>query len=303
MKVLFAADVTRSDEMARRFVRDTLWPQGSEIEVLGVLQANSLDLSGTLLERAVPEHESELRSIADSISLQGTKASWRCVIGHPASAIVECARAVEADLIVVGTRGHGRVASALLGSVSAAVIDRAPCPVLVAREATADRIVLADDGSPGASAAAALVQEWPIFGQSALEVVSVIDMGQPLASGVLPHFGGDDEYTVRLNEERDRALLTLTERGRALERPGRPVLTTAPTGVAAGEILTAARQFDADLIVVGSRGQTGLTRFFAGSVARQVLLQASCSVLIARGWAVLSRESQPRPVLHSTAVA
>lgn len=303
MKVLFATDVTRGDEIARRFVGDTLWPQGSEIEVLGVLQPNSLDLSGTLLERATSESENELRSIADGVAGPGVRASWRCVIGHPASAIVECARAIEADLIVVGTRGHGRVASALLGSVSAAVIDRAPCPVLVAREATTERIVLADDGSPGAAAAAALVQEWPIFGQSALEVVSVIDLRQPLASGTWPHSGGDDEYIERLNDERARARLTLAERGRALARSGRPVLTTAPTGVAAGEILTTAREFDADLIVIGSRGQTGLARLFAGSVARQVLFEATCSVLIARGWALLSRDSQPRPALPSTVFA
>ena len=39
---------------------------------------------------------------------------------------------------------------------------------------------------------------------------------------------------------------------------------------------------EADLIVMGSRGRTGLTRAFLGSVARNVLVHAPCSVLIAR---------------------
>ena len=61
-------------------------------------------------------------------------------------------------------------------------------------------------------------------------------------------------------------------------------------GDAADQILAAANDFAADLIVVGSRGQTGLARFFAGSVARQVLLGAKCSVLIARGSAQVVRD-------------
>lgn len=51
--------------------------------------------------------------------------------GVPAEQIVALARARDAPLIVVGSRGHGAVAGALLGSVSSAIIHRADRPVLV----------------------------------------------------------------------------------------------------------------------------------------------------------------------------
>jgi nucleotide-binding universal stress UspA family protein len=53
--------------------------------------------------------------------------------GEPADLILEAARARHADLIVVGSRGLGAVAGALLGSVSSKVVHHADRPVLVAR--------------------------------------------------------------------------------------------------------------------------------------------------------------------------
>ena len=53
-------------------------------------------------------------------------------------------------------------------------------------------------------------------------------------------------------------------------------------GDAATQILAAANATKADLIVVGSHGRTGLRRLFLGSVARNVLQHAPCSVLVAR---------------------
>jgi nucleotide-binding universal stress UspA family protein len=62
---------------------------------------------------------------------QGCGAEEELFEGNPAEQIVELARARDAPLIVVGSRGHGAVAGALLGSVSSAIIHRADRPVLV----------------------------------------------------------------------------------------------------------------------------------------------------------------------------
>jgi nucleotide-binding universal stress UspA family protein len=57
------------------------------------------------------------------------------VQGQPAEALLEEAR--DADLIVLGNRGHGGFASLLLGSVSHQVVQHALCPVTIVRGATA----------------------------------------------------------------------------------------------------------------------------------------------------------------------
>ena len=63
----------------------------------------------------------------------GIEADTEILEGHAASRILELARAREARLIVVGSRGRSAVAEALLGSVSNELVQKADRPVLVAR--------------------------------------------------------------------------------------------------------------------------------------------------------------------------
>jgi nucleotide-binding universal stress UspA family protein len=54
-------------------------------------------------------------------------------------------------------------------------------------------------------------------------------------------------------------------------------------GVAAEQIVRAAKRNRADLIVIGTHGRTGFARFFLGSVASRVMSQAACPVMTVRG--------------------
>ncbi len=65
-------------------------------------------------------------------------------------------------------------------------------------------------------------------------------------------------------------------------RRGRKVETLLVKGHAAEEILKTAKRIRADLVVVGSRGLTGLRRFLLGSVTHKVARHAPCSVLVVR---------------------
>ena len=77
--------------------------------------------------------QSELASKVSELVEAGVNASLQVVHGvnrDPADLLAAAAKENHADVIVVGTRGHGRVAGMLLGSVTQRLLHVAPCPVL-----------------------------------------------------------------------------------------------------------------------------------------------------------------------------
>ena len=62
-----------------------------------------------------------------------TRIATNSAFGDPAEQIIALAKERQADLIVIGSRGHGQLAGLLLGSVAQKVLAHASCPVLVMR--------------------------------------------------------------------------------------------------------------------------------------------------------------------------
>lgn len=76
------------------------------------------------------EHR-ELQSIAETLRARGLRAHAVTVQGSTVEAILERAERIRADLIVIGSHGHGAIYRALVGSVSEGVIRASRCPVLL----------------------------------------------------------------------------------------------------------------------------------------------------------------------------
>lgn len=79
------------------------------------------------------EIQAEIRTLAEEISaggLETTVEMHNIMLGGPAHLIASIAEASDANLIVVGTRGHSSVAGVVLGSVTQRLLHVAPCPVL-----------------------------------------------------------------------------------------------------------------------------------------------------------------------------
>jgi len=295
MRVMLAFDGSAGAEAARDLVAHLRWPTGTAITLVAALERGP-DLFGAPDFAVVPHdsHEAEemllddlqstLRAAAAPLEAPDRIVETRVVRGRPASALLDEAHAMQPDLMVIGSRGHGPLATVLVGSVSTEVVDHAPCPVLVARGPAAHRLIVGVDGSSSAQRAVATLSTWPIFAGLPARVVAV---AQPPAGWAVSIGAALYPAWVELRDStvdaRRGQLEQVAERAcEVLATVGLQATSELREGDPAEELLHAANEDGADLIVVGSRGLSALTRLALGSVARKVLLHTRASVLVVR---------------------
>jgi len=142
------------------------------------------------------------------------------------------------------------------------------------------KILLAIDGSEYSAEAAKAVAERPWPAGTAVRVLSAVEPVAPPAAELWYDAGGNLE---RARQEMTAQAEQLTAGVAETLRAGG---LTAEPAVRHGEprsvIVDEAREWGADLIVVGSHGYTGLTRWLLGSVAQSVVGHAPCSVEVVR---------------------
>ncbi len=243
-------------------------------------------VSGDATERASDEirwFEDALENATSTLRLSGIRAERLLLHGRPASAIVDEAKAMAADLIVVGSRGLGRFQRLLLGSVSSEIVDHAKCPVLVVRHPRVRGIVLAVDGSACGKRAAEFLASSGLGKGQRVSVVSVADVALPWEIGLGGGYGPVlDSYEEDVSEARNNALAIARQTAEGLQEAGLDARYELREGDVTHGILEATAANEANLIVTGTRGHAGVARLLLGSVARKVLLHADASVLIVR---------------------
>jgi nucleotide-binding universal stress UspA family protein len=285
------------------------WPDGTAVRVVQAIDLGPGLFGGpwpTLALSQVDELETalhvearrELEAVRARLEAPGRSVTTAVLDGRAASEILDEAAAWHADLVVVGSRGHGTIASMVLGSVSSEVVDHANVPVLVARHGRLDRLALAWDGSACAAGAAEAVRTWPILAGAAIRVVTVADVGMPWWAGFADvgaaGAGGPTAVILETADAARSAARTLAdEMVASLAAEGRTVRADHREGDAATEIIAGARADGCDLIVMGTHGRTGLARLALGSVADNVVRHASCSVLVVRATSQEASSSAP----------
>jgi nucleotide-binding universal stress UspA family protein len=206
----------------------------------------------------------DTRTMLSSLRLTG-----KVICQKGAAAATMLRHAKRGDLIAVGSRGLDAMDRFLLGSVSTQVVLHAPCSVLIVKEAPrpVHRMVVAMDGSTASEKAIRFVlhdmlPQWQLR-NTELVLVHVM----PLLKYPEVKEAGKKLFK-RYAGKLVQAGFTVTE----APRLGRP----------ADEIITVARQKQADLIVMGAKGLGSVGRFFLGSVSTKVAQHSACSVLVVR---------------------
>ncbi|MGH7312422.1 MAG: universal stress protein, partial [Candidatus Rokuibacteriota bacterium] len=209
------------------------------------------------------------------------------VDGPPADAIIGQTRRSRARAIVLGWRGHGALRRLVMGSVSRAVVRRAPCPVLVVRRAprAVRRLVLGLDGSPHAQRAVVFIAHLvpPKDGRATL--VRVVESMRAPSTRVMPRSVGAmlRGELAAINAVRvDRARRNVRRAASRLRAARWPEKLLVRPGLPVRELLAVVKAERADLLVVGARGVRGVERLLLGSVAEGALGRSPVPVLVVR---------------------
>jgi nucleotide-binding universal stress UspA family protein len=299
MKTLIATDGSAGSFEAIRQISRILSPGRDE----AVLYYSPPPVETTHLDiKTVELGQSALAEAIFSESISQFPAAWQSTVkkligsADPRADIVESALECGANVIVVGARGLGAVASAILGSVSRSVVHSATIPVLVAHsnqrsvDATGMRVLVAcESAETGRRLTDFLGQfSWPQ--QSSCRVLNVAPsvLGGTIPSWLAaPRRSAEVQELIRCWVEEEKSQLADARKAmeavcRSLSAAFGDSSASVVQGHTAWAILDAAQTQPCDLIVIGAKSSTPLGRLFVGSTCETVLNRASCSVLVIR---------------------
>ncbi len=212
-------------------------------------------------EQEVAAYLEEIKSRADALGVPAEPMIRRADKAY--AAIVEEAQKLGADLVIMGRHGKHGFAKLLMGSVTERVIGLSPINVLVMPQKLPlpwEQVLIASDGSPYSEAA------W----EAALELIKRLE-ARLIGVSVAREEGELPEAEAIVQKMLMRA-----------NRQGIPMEIRVSVGAPDDIIVQTALDKQANLIIVGSHGRTGLKRLLMGSVTARVIGQAPCPVLVVK---------------------
>jgi nucleotide-binding universal stress UspA family protein len=284
-RVLIAVDLTSiSDRVLRRVALLPLAPTA----LVTVFHVVPDDLPYWAQQRALRDARKALREEVAHLrgSLpRGVHIEGRVEVGSGPTKIAQVAKALNADLIVMGRGGGRAVRDTFLGSTAERVIRRGQLPVLAVRlpARTAYRkpaLALELDAS------APQVIEWTrrVLPLKLPRITVIHAVDTPYRGVAYPSLSREDAegYDAELELQAVRKIVKWFERAEP-RRATREALRWKPyvrSGSARLVIAKAVKRADNDLLVLGTRGRTGLAYVVLGSVAGDVLREVTCDVLV-----------------------
>jgi nucleotide-binding universal stress UspA family protein len=210
-------------------------------------------------------------------------------INDVAASIIAHAEELHIDLIVLCTHGAGGMRHGLFGSVAQRVISLGSTPVLLIptppsedhADVSCRRLLVPLDGDAEHEQGLSAVAQLGLAPGAHLLLLMVVPTwldlkpAQRIASRLLP------ATTVELlDASRDPAQAYLDDKSAGMQGAGWKVLTRVVRGEPVSAIVAAARDFAADLIVLGTHGKTHLDAFWSGSVTPRLARKSRLPLLL-----------------------
>jgi nucleotide-binding universal stress UspA family protein len=232
----------------------------------------------TLEQTMKEDGERLLKRIESLLPLHAGPTTKQLRIGSPAKTILTMAEEQKADLIVMGARGLGPIKERLLGSVSHRILTLAPCATLIVNGPVkpVKQILLPLEGPSDADAAVRFLRLKPFHEAVELTLMTVLPWTEP----PWPSGAAAEAAATEMLEKQTEYIESMAERLRAI---GYQAHGVAVVGTPATMILQQAATLRSDLILMGTRGRQGITRFVLGSTSHAVLHKTTCPVMAFHG--------------------
>jgi len=294
--ILVPLDGSRRSQAVLRSVTFLAKGLGSRVTLLHVLESVVEGADAEIeaeavkqMENARPAALSYLQEMAANLRQEGVTVHTLVMAGKAHETIVNYAAEGGFGLVAMATHGRGGIARAVLGSVATRVLQACPCPLLLVRPRPQhgfwlaprriSQLLLPLDGSDQAEVVLPYAEE--LVRRLALPVmlIQVISVSVPVT------LGAETAYIWTAGVEFEKRLDVLTTGylagvGHKMAGKGITVNWDVLRGRAAEAIVQWARQDPNTLIVMATRGRSGLDRWALGSVTDAVVREARVPVLV-----------------------
>jgi nucleotide-binding universal stress UspA family protein len=297
MKILVPVDGSKFSKAAVDFIasRTTLIGGSPEVELMNVqlpIPVRAARVVGKDVVKSYYQEESE-RALKPSLAVlkkAGLEATSTYAVGHPGEEIAAVADRDKADLIVMGSHGHGALAGLVLGSVTNAVLAHTKKPILVVRAKEAPKgdslkVGIAIDGSKyGRQAVRYVLKHRDLFGAAPSFVL--MHVVPDFAGAVMPDMAGiampaftENEIKAMQKKAFDAALDPVRK---LLGKVGVAAEEVCLVGNPGDELSAYAKKKKLDVLVMGSHGYGAFKSAVLGSTATRVAAHCETPVLLIR---------------------
>ncbi|MFC2072390.1 universal stress protein [Chloroflexota bacterium] len=287
-KILVPLDGSKLAEVALPYAKELARKLGSKITLVSVLPVGSESDDNKYHH----SHRFYMQEMVKTIKQRAINVESVILTGAPAEEIVNYADREDISLIIMGTRGQSGIKRWVLGSIADKVVSATMRPVaLITTDDTETSVRGKDllskalvilDGTSEAEAVIPYVEE--LGSKLDIEVALL----QLVEQAFMYYEGADDLSYVpvskkEMNSRRAKARRYLTKLASLLESKGLIVrVKVVIKGNSAETIIKVASQTDAGIIVMSTRGRSGIGRWFFGSVRDEIVNIGNVLVLLVR---------------------